>query len=71
MAKLDKLEQEIRKYDLPQEIRLNKYTKIINPKLFLENHLTILRSNSGNSLYLPYYQRLVELLNYLKTKKDE
>lgn len=52
------------------EIELNKITnfkclnfgvwKISDPIKFINGHIQYLKSNSGNKLYFPYYNRLLE-----------
>lgn len=47
-------------------IELNESTKITNLKTFLYNHISILKNNSGNPVYMPYYDRLYKV--YLISK---
>ena len=47
--------------ELPATLKLNKWTVIDNVKNFITAHLEFLKSNNGNLLYLPYYERLMEL----------
>jgi hypothetical protein len=47
-------------------IELNQCTKITNLKTFLSSHILILKANSGNSVYMPYYDRLYKV--YLISK---
>jgi hypothetical protein len=39
---------------------------VVDPKSFIENHLSFLKCNPGNRRYLPYYNRLLEF--YTKNK---
>lgn len=50
-------------------VKLDKCTTVLNVKKFIETHTKLLESNSGNELFLPYYERLLKL--YLILKKDE
>lgn len=40
--------------------------KSIDVGLFIDNHIAILRANSGNRTYLPYYNRLLALTKILQ-----
>jgi len=42
---------------------------IIDAKRFVENHISFLESNSNNSTFLLYYNRLLEFYN--KTQNNE
>lgn len=46
-------------------IKLNPYSTIINCSLFIESHLAIVKWNNGNTLFLPYLNRLKELKEHL------
>jgi hypothetical protein len=50
---------------LESPIRLNSYSLIEDPAKFIHSHLEIIKSNNGNSTYLPYLKRLQELMQYL------
>lgn len=58
--KLPDLEAWFDSQDLPLESKIQKW-KILNVKLFVKHHVTTLKYNSGNKLFLPYYERLMEL----------
>ena len=47
-------------------IKLNECAKITDLKSFLDNHISILKANSGNPVYMPYYERLYKV--YLISK---
>jgi len=49
--------------------KLNKCTTFNDPKKLVYTHISYLKANSGNRVYLPYYERLKQL--YLKLKEDE
>jgi hypothetical protein len=51
--------------EIPNGIKLNACTTIINPAQFLQTHFDIIEANNGNETFWPYYQRLVELRNLL------
>lgn len=51
---------------LPQPpIRLNSYTTITNPQLFVENHFSTIRAQAGKQTFKPYLNRLHELTTNL------
>ena len=52
---------------LPNEVILDQATKLTNTSVFVKTHIRILESNPGNSRYLPYYKRLIKLVEILKT----
>jgi len=43
---------------LPESIRLDKCSVIVDIPIFVKSHLSILRAQSGNTRYLPYMDRL-------------
>lgn len=64
-SKLDLLEEEIRTFELPDTIQLNRWSKILNVKDFVDSHFLTLRSNSGKRTFLPFFERLLELRDLL------
>lgn len=52
-------------YQGESKIRLNDWTMINDVKLFANSHIQALKSNPRNRLYLPYYDRLLELYKLL------
>lgn len=63
---INDLESYFGQQELPDEIRLNKWSNIINTSLFIRSHLQTVKSNNGNLTYLPYLDRLKELRQTLK-----
>ena len=59
--KLQELKKELLKLDLDKYngFHLDNGT-IINARQFVESHTSFLESNSGNKLYISYYERLLE-----------
>ena len=56
-------------YDFEKEkdvIKLNECETIRDLKTFLNSHISILKANSGNRTYMPYYDRLYKV--YLISK---
>lgn len=44
-----------------KEVRLNQCETITDIPKFIETHIAYLKNNSGNKIYLPYYNRLCQL----------
>ena len=42
-------------------IYLNNAEKITDVKLIVESHINILKNQSGNQIFLPYYDRLKQI----------
>jgi len=49
--------------------KLNKFPTFNDPKKLVDTHISYLKANSGNRVYLTYYERLKQL--YLKLKKED
>jgi hypothetical protein len=47
-------------------IKLNKWSTIEDPQKFVDFHLNAIRKHRGVRTYLPYFERLVEFMEYLK-----
>jgi hypothetical protein len=48
-----------------QPLKLNDFTTITSCTQFAENHLVVVKANSGKQSFLPYLQRLQELKQFL------
>ena len=57
--------KKLSKYD---HTRLNEWTMIFSCEKFVESHISILKANSGDVKYMPYFDRLKEL--YLKVNAE-
>lgn len=67
MTKLTTIEDFFKDYDYKDGVvKLDDCTKIIDLKKFVDSHISILKKNSGNRRFLPYYERLHKI--YLITK---
>jgi hypothetical protein len=64
--KLQDLEIELRKINLPKRVRLKQGVWIIDVPKFIEVNLSTLKANSGKKVFMPYYKQLLELYNKLK-----
>ena len=51
---------------LPEKIRLNSWSMIVDAKLFKESHMSIVRAHNGEELFSPYLNRLFELKNIIE-----
>lgn len=66
---LQYLEDFFNRQDLKnREITIYKSQKILNVEGFIKDHILTLKRNSGNSLYLPYYDRLYCIYLILKSE---
>lgn len=52
IKKLDQLEL--------KPVKLSKWEEITDPQRFVKSHTGILKANSGNRLFIPYYTRLLK-----------
>jgi len=64
--KLDEIEAYLKDAELPEYIQITDAEKVTDVRLFIDNHIAILRANSGNRTYLPYYNRLLALTKILQ-----
>jgi hypothetical protein len=62
---LPDIEQFFNSVSLPKEVKLSKFETIIDVKKFVRSHLEVLKSNSGNVAYMPFYERLLKLKEIL------
>lgn len=67
MIKLKTIEDYFKNYYFSDsEVVINEAEKITNLKNFINKHVSMLKANPGNPVYLPYYERLKKV--YLITK---
>jgi hypothetical protein len=62
---LPDLEQFFNSVSLPKEVRLSQCETITDVKKFVRSHLDVLKANSGNPAYMPFYERLLKLKEIL------
>jgi len=55
---IQQLETELLKITNPK-VLVFPFGKITNHNIFIEIHLSYLKSNKGNKRYMPYYNRLI------------
>ena len=58
----------IEKFFDDYEIQITQCERVIHVNRFITSHLMVLKANSGNQLYLPYYERLEKLYLILKSE---
>lgn len=51
---------------LPEKIKLNSWSMIVNTRLFLGTHFAIVRYHNGEEAYRPYLNRIIELKKIIK-----
>jgi hypothetical protein len=51
---------------IPKVVKLNNWTTITDTKLFIETHLSYIKTYGNVPLMIPYKKRILELINYLK-----
>lgn len=67
MSNLKTMIEFFENYDFKNnELELNHFTKINDLKIFVDRHIGYLKANSGNRLFLPYFDRLHDVYNKLK-----
>ena len=69
MTRLDIIERFFEDYDFKgREVKISQCEKILDTDKFVKSHINILKANSGNGIYLPYYHRLEKLYLLLKSE---
>ena len=59
MASLDEIEKYFETYNfIGEDVRINECTTVTDLKKFVRSHISILRKNKGNKLYMPYYDKI-------------
>jgi len=70
-VEISELESYFAAVELPaQPVRLNKCTVIKNVPLFTESHLSTVKANNGQSIFLPHLHRLQTLKQIIKNQKS-
>ena len=65
---LTDLETYFKTATLPKQVRLSQCETIVDAQKFVKSHISVLKANSGNVAYLPFWERLIKLKGIL-TKK--
>jgi uncharacterized protein DUF6965 len=67
MTTLTEIEKYFRDNGIPEgEIYLNAWTKIVNPKLFVEASISTLKANPRKKVYMPYFERLLDFYKIVR-----
>jgi len=54
---------------LPETVRINSWSMIVNTKLFVATHFSMVHHHNGKEVYSSYLERLKELREILKSQK--
>ncbi|MDR0618811.1 MAG: DUF6371 domain-containing protein [Bacteroidales bacterium] len=65
-TEISELETFFKNTTLPQTLRLNDCTFIIDVLLFIDNHFQTVKANNGNITFIPYLERLQVARDYIK-----
>jgi hypothetical protein len=58
-------------FEFPNEnIRISEGEVLTDVSKMVDSHIEILTENSGNRVFLPYYERLMFVINYIKNNKQ-
>jgi len=61
MIPLNRLEKELMAMTFPEQVRISKCEVVTNVPKMIDSHLKVLKANTGNRLFMPYYDRLLML----------
>jgi len=61
MIPLNRLEKELKEMTFPEQVRISKCEVVTNVPKMIDSHLKVLKANTGNRLFMPYYDRLLML----------
>lgn len=71
IVEISELESYFAAVEIPnQPLRLNQCSMIIDVPLFIESHLSTLKANNGQSIFLPHLNRLQTLKQIIKNQKS-
>ena len=69
MTSLNTIEKFFEDFDFNgRKVTISQCEKVIDCKKFVETNIRILKNNSGNKLFLPYYERINKLYLILKAE---
>lgn len=58
---MNRLEKELMAMTFPEQVRISKCEVVTNVPQMIDSHLKVLKANTGNRLFMPYYDRLMLL----------
>jgi len=61
MIPLARLEKELMAMTFPEQVRISKCEVVTNVPQMIDSHIKVLKANTGNRLFMPYYDRLMLL----------
>jgi len=61
MIPLARLEKELKAMSFPKQVRISKCELVTNVPKMIDSHVKVLKANTGNRLFMPYYDRLILL----------
>ena len=61
MIPLNRLEKELMAMTFPEQVRISKCEVVTNVPQMIDSHIKVLKANTGNRLFMPYYDRLMLL----------
>jgi hypothetical protein len=61
MIPLARLEKELKAMTFPEQVRISKCEVVTNVPKMIDSHVKVLKANTGNRLFMPYYDRLILL----------
>ena len=64
-SELSELEAFFKDFDFPAAVDLAPFERVLDPRKFVDSHITILRARLGEKAYLPYYNRLLKFKDNL------
>ena len=64
-SEIDELEAFFKDFGFPAAIDLAPFERVLDPRKFVDGHITILRARRGEKAYIPYYTRLLKFKGVL------
>tara|TARA_R100000951_G_scaffold66916_1_gene56488 strand:+ start:349 stop:555 length:207 start_codon:yes stop_codon:yes gene_type:complete len=61
MIPLNRLEKELKEMTFPEQVRISNCEVVTNVPKMIDSHLKVLKANTGNRVFMPYYDRLMLL----------
>lgn len=65
--KLSEIKSFFNDRELPNEVRISQCEVIVDVYKFVVSHISAIESNPSNKTYLPYYKRLIALIENIKS----
>jgi len=69
MIRLNNIEEFFKDFNFnDRKIQISKSENVLDVKKFVESHISILKANKGNPVYMPYFTRLKKIYLLLKSE---